>query len=320
MNKKIRDFLEYLELERGHSQLTIRNYSSYLEKFASFAQENGITSVSKIDLEIIKKWRLVLHRRNLCNKTLNYYMIAIRSFLKYLSKMDVKSLAPEKIELADTPDREIHFLEKEEVERILGAFNGNDILELRNRAILETLFSTGLRVSELVGLNREEINLERNEFSITGKGGKRRLVFMSDGASQFLQKYLDKRFDLDKAVFVKLKAKEPAPSDSRTGQKSKVEEGKKELEELGGRLTTRQVERIVKEGAKKAGIVKKVTPHVMRHSFATDILRSGADLRSVQNLLGHSSVTSTQAYTHVTDKHLREIHQKYHHRKENKEG
>ena len=310
MNKRIRDFLEYLELERGHSQLTIRNYSAYLEKFAEFAEENGITSVSKIDLEIIKKWRLVLHRRNLSNKTLNYYMIAIRSFLKYLSKIDQKSLVPEKIELADTPDREIQFLEKEEVARILEAFSGSGVLDLRNRAILETLFTTGLRVSELVGLNRDEINLERNEFAITGKGGKRRLVFMSDSASLYLQKYLDKRLDLDKAVFAKLKIKDKKSKDS----KEKGE--KKGYEDLGGRLTTRQVERIVKEAAKKAGVVKKVTPHVMRHSFATDILRSGADLRSVQNLLGHSSVTSTQAYTHVTDKHLKEIHKKYHHRQE----
>ena len=317
MTKKIREFLEYLELERGHSQLTIRNYSAYLEKFAQFASENDVTSVAKIDLDIIKKWRLVLHRRNLCNKTLNYYMIAIRSFLKYLSKMDVKSLAPEKIELADTPDREIQFLEKDEVERILKAYSGSDILDLRNRAILETLFTTGLRVSELVGLNREEINLERNEFAITGKGGKRRLVFMSDSASEYLQKYLDKRFDTDKAVFSKLKIKEPALSDSRTGQKLKsAEQEKSKFEELDGRLTTRQVERIVKEASKKAGVVKKVTPHIMRHSFATDILRSGADLRSVQSLLGHSSVTSTQAYTHVTDKHLKEIHSKYHHRQE----
>jgi len=317
MHKHIRAFLEYIELERGHSQLTIRNYSSYLEKFAQFAQENGITSVSKIDLEIIKKWRLALHRRNLSNKTLNYYMIAIRSFLKYLSKMDVKSLAPEKIELADTPDREIHFLEKDEVGRILEAFNGNRILDLRNRAILETLFSTGLRVSELVGLNRDEINLERNEFSITGKGGKRRLVFLSEEASEFLQKYLGKRYDLDKAVFVKSKVKSRLSrlNGEAEAEKSKIEAGKKELAELGGRLTTRQVERIVKEAAKKAGVIKKTTPHTLRHSFATDILRSGADLRSVQNLLGHSSVTTTQVYTHVTDKHLREIHKKYHHRK-----
>jgi len=316
MNKKIRDFLEYIELERGHSQLTIRNYSAYLEKFADFARENGVTAVSKIDLDLIKKWRLELHRRGMSNKTLNYYMIAIRSFLKYLSKVDKKSLAPEKIELADTPDREIHFLEKDDVERVLEAFAGNKILDLRNRAILETLFSTGLRVSELTGLNRDEINLERNEFSVTGKGGKRRVVFLSPEANEYLKKYLDKRHDQDKAVFAKLKVKKPALSDSRTGQKLKSEEQKKsKFEELGGRLTTRQVERIVKEAAKKAGVVKKTTPHTLRHSFATDILRSGADLRSVQSLLGHTSVTTTQVYTHVTDKHLREVHQRFHRRK-----
>ncbi len=310
MNKKIRDFLEYIELERGHSQLTIRNYSSYLEKFAEFAEEQGITTVSKIDLELIKKWRLELHRKNLSNKTLNYYMIAIRSFLKYLSKMDIKSLSPEKIELADTPDREIHFLEKEEVERILEAFSGNGILDLRNRAILETLFSTGLRVSELASLDRDKINLERNEFSISGKGGKRRVVFLSDEASEYLSKYLNKRHDTDSAVFIKEKRK-TKNKEEKTEEKQTT--GK--FEDLGGRLTVRQIERIVKEAAKKAGVVKKVTPHTMRHSFATDILRSGADLRSVQNLLGHSSITTTQAYTHITDKHLREIHKKFHHRK-----
>jgi site-specific recombinase XerD len=311
MHKQIREFLEYIELERGHSQLTIRNYSSYLEKFALFAEEHKVKSVSKIDLDLIKKWRLELHRRGISNKTLNYYMIAIRSFLKYLSKVDIRSLAPEKIELADTPDREIQFLEKDEVDRILEAFSGNSLLELRNRAILEALFSTGLRVSELVSLNRDQINLDRNEFSVSGKGGKRRVVFLSEEASDYLKKYLDKRYDLDRAVFIKSKVK-------KQKVKNRKEKTPKSLEDLGGRLTVRQVERIVKQAAKRAGVVKKVTPHVMRHSFATDILRSGADLRSVQHLLGHSSITTTQVYTHVTDKHLREIHQKYHHRKNKK--
>ena len=297
--KNIREFLEYIELERGHSQLTIRNYDAYLSKFADFAKENGVSSVEKIDLGLIKKWRLALHRRELANKTLNYYMISIRSFLKYLSKMDIKSLASEKIELAETPERQINFLEKEEVERILAVYSGSGLLEVRNKAILEVLFSTGTRVSELVNLDIDQVNLERSEFSVLGKGGKRRVVFLSASARDALQQYLNKRHDKDKAVFIRVVT---------------VREEDKQKET--GRITSRQVERIVKEAAKRAGIVKQVSPHSLRHSFATDILRSGADLRSVQGLLGHASVTTTQVYTHLTDKHLREVHQKYHNQKE----
>jgi len=302
MERRIREFLEYIELERGHSQMTIRNYDAYLHKFSAFAENKGIKTVKEIDQEIIRKWRLELHRRNLGAKTLNYYMIAIRSFLKYLAKTDVKSLAAEKIELAGTPEREIEFLEKNEVERILKATSGNDVLELRNRAILEVLFSTGTRVSELVNLDIDQVNLERCEFSVLGKGGKRRIVFLSEKARDALEKYLDKREDDDVAVFIRV-----------------VTVRKEDQEKETGRLTTRQVERVVKEAAKKAGIIKKVTPHTLRHSFATDILRGGADLRSVQHLLGHANVTTTQVYTHVTDDHLKEVHQRFHNKKEEDE-
>jgi len=305
VEKQIREFLEYIELERGHSQLTIRNYDSYLSKFAEFAESQGIVSVKKIDLELIKKWRLVLHRRGLANKTMNYYMIAIRSFLKYLSKTDVESLAPEKIELSDTPERAIAFLEPQELERIRNVYGEKNILELRNRAILEILFSTGVRVSELTGLNRDQVNLGHEEFSVDGKGGKRRVVFLSDEAKEWVEKYLKARHDKDKALFIK---------DSKPNGEDL---GSNELSESGGRLTSRQVERIVAEAARRAGIVKQVTPHVLRHSFATDILRAGADLRSVQSLLGHSSITTTQVYTHVTDKHLHEIHKRFHNRTAN---
>lgn len=296
MEKQIREFLEYIELERGHSRLTIRNYQAYLEKFMQFAEENGVKSVEKINLEILRKWRLELHRRGLSAKTLNYYMIALRSFLKYLSKMDIASLAPEKIELADTPERQINFLNEDELLRLLEAFKDKNHIETRNRAIVETLFSTGLRVSELASLDQNQINLKQGEVSVSGKGGKRRVVFISESAKDWLAKYLSGRHDKQKALFIK------APKG--------VEE------EESGRLTTRQIERIVQAGAKRAGIVKKVTPHVLRHSFATDLLRSGADLRSVQSMLGHSSVTTTQVYTHVTDKHLHEIHKKFHNKKE----
>ncbi|MDH4358807.1 MAG: tyrosine-type recombinase/integrase [Candidatus Berkelbacteria bacterium] len=323
MDKQIREFLEYIELERGHSQLTIRNYESYLTKFAEFAESSGVNNVSKIDLELIKKWRLELHRRGLGVKTLNYYMIALRSFLKYLSKMDVDSLVPEKIELADTPDREIKFLEEEEVKRLLEVNSGKDDKEIRDRAMLEILFSTGIRVSELVALKRDQINLERGEFSVLGKGGKARVVFLSDSAAEWLDRYFKTRFDEDEAAFVKIKnVKLVGPPKAEgwrgqtknEGEKPDTEQTKGEMTAKRARLTARQVQRIVQDSAKKAGIVKQVTPHVLRHSFATDILRAGADLRSVQSLLGHSSVTTTQVYTHVTDKHLREIHKKYHHR------
>lgn len=298
MDKYIREFLEYIELERGHSQLTIRNYDAYLNKFADFAKEKGVKSVEEIDLEIIKKWRLELHRKNLANKTLNYYMISIRSFLKYLAKNDIKSLAAEKIELADTPEREIEFLEKGEVERILKVYGGSDLMDLRNRAILEVLFSTGTRVSELVNMDIDQLNLERGEFSVLGKGGKRRIVFLSEAACETLKKYLKKREDKDEAVFIRV-----------------LTVRKEDQEKETQRLTTRQVERIVQGAAKEAGIVKKVTPHTLRHSFATDILRGGADIRSVQRLLGHVNVTTTQVYTHVTDEHLKEVHTRFHNKK-----
>jgi len=302
MLPQIRDFLEYIELERGHSQLTIRNYDAYLHKFADFAEEHGVKSVEDIDLEVIKKWRLALHRKNLNPKTLNYYMIAIRSFLKFLSKIDIKSLAPAKIELAETPEREIEFLEKKEVRRILKTNSADNLLELRNKAILEVLFSTGTRVSELVNLDRDQVSLERCEFSVLGKGGKRRVVFLSEDARDALKKYLNKREDKDQAVFIRV-----------------VTVRKEDQEKETQRLTTRQVERVVQAAAKAAGIVKKVTPHTLRHSFATDILRGGADLRSVQHLLGHKNVTTTQIYTHVTDEHLKEIHKKFHNKKDEEE-
>lgn len=315
MNKQIREFLEYIELERGHSQLTIRNYDSYLNKFAEFAEEHGVGSVDKIDLELIKKWRLELHRRGLGVKTLNYYMIALRSFLKYLSKIDVKTLVPEKIELADTPERQINFLEKEELERLLEAYKGKDALEIRNRTILEVLFSTGMRVSELVSLNRTEINLDRGELSISGKGGKRRVVFLSESAIDWLDRYLKMRFDDNEALFTKVQSTGDNSHQIAEDEKEEKSRPRASGREKTDRLTVRQVQRIVRDAAKRAGIVKQVTPHVLRHSFATDILRSGADLRSVQSLLGHQSVTTTQVYTHITDKHLREIHKKYHNKK-----
>ena len=224
-------------------------------------------------------------------KTQNYYLIALRSFLKYLRKRGIDSFAPERIELAKVSERSLDLIEPKDLERLLNAPDGDDIKSLRDRAILELFFSTGLRVSELCSLSRD-LDLSRDEFSVRGKGEKVRVVFLSPAAKESVGAYLKKRVDIDDALFV---------------QHGPGAKGKKDL-----RLTPRSVERIVKYYAAKAGISKKVTPHVIRHLFATDLLQNGADIRSVQIMLGHSSISTTQIYTHVTDKQLREVHKKFH--------
>ena len=292
-----RKFLEDCELEQGHSPKTIRNYEHYLGRFGTFAKECQIEQPLQITLQLVREWRLQLNRRGLKTNTLNYHLIALRSFLKYLTKHDIETLAPEKIELADQEGRQIAFLEEDEIERLLKAPDTSTIRGLRDRAILETLFSTGLRVSELVSLNRDQVNLERGEFGVRGKGGKVRVVFLSEPAKEWLARCLIGRRDEEVAVFVREK---------RKGD----EEAKRSL-----RLTARQIERIVAAQAAAAGLVKKVHPHVLRHSLATDLLQNGADLRSVQEILGHASVTTTQVYTHVTNPRLKEVHQAFHRRK-----
>ena len=233
--------------------------------------------------------------RPLKKVTQNYHIIAIRGFLKYLAKRDIKTIPAEKVELGKQEEREVTFLEPAELRRLLQAPEGTSLSSLRDRAILETLFSTGLRVSELCSLNRDEIDINRGEFAVRGKGNKLRLVFLSEPAKAALASYLDKRNDAHEALFIRI------PRNERF----------EKYEDL--RLTPRSVQRIIKKYAVIAGIVgKKVSPHALRHSFATDLLRSGADIRSVQALLGHSSVTTTQIYTHVTDKQLREVHQRFH--------
>lgn len=297
LNKLLIDFLEYLEVERGRSQKTVENYHHYLKRFLIWAK---ISDPSKITAELIRDYRLYLNRLtdgkgvSLKRITQNYHVIAIRNFLKYLAKHDIKSLAAEKIEVGKNPSHEIEFLDADEIERLLGAANGADLKTLRDRAILELLFSAGLRVSELVSVNRDQINLARQEFSVRGKGDKIRIVFISKSAKNALEKYLDKRMDIDNAVFIRFSNK-------------KITENQKTK-----RLTTRSVQRIVKDYAAKAGIVKDVHPHTIRHSFATDLLSNGADIRSVQTMLGHSSIITTQIYTHITNPKLKEIHQKFH--------
>jgi len=288
-----KQFLEHLEIEKGRSLKTVENYDHYIKGFLEFSK---INSANQINDGAVRKFRLWLNRKNLNKKTQNYYLIALRMFLKYLAKRGIESLAPERIELAKTPQRELDLITEEELIRLLEAPKGNDLRILRDKAILELLFSTGLRVSELCSLNRDHIeNTKTGEISIRGKGGKIRVVFISDTAKIALKNYLDKRTDVDEALFVKGNLAKEGPSRLSPS-----------------RLTTRSIERIVQQHAIKAGISKKVTPHVLRHTFATDLLQSGADLRSVQAMLGHSSITTTQIYTHVTDKQLREIHRAFH--------
>ena len=283
MNKYINDFLEYLEVERGLSQATVVNYSFYLYKFAEFAKEQGSNSPAKITKQLVHKYRLWLNRQKtakdeyLKKNTQNYHLIALRGFLKYLVKNDIKTLEPGKIELAKQEQRQVDFLEGSDLDRLLEApfqIKQADIIQLRDKAILELFFSTGLRVSELTKLKIENINLNKSEFSVRGKGSKLRVVFLSPEAREWLKKYLDKRQDMNPYWFI-------SHDKASSGQN----------EDNG--LTPRSVQRLVQKYAKVAGITKQVTPHTMRHSYATDLLMGGADIRSVQAMLGHSSISTS---------------------------
>lgn len=330
-------FLEHLEIERNRSQKTLENYDFYLHRFIEYL---GDKKPSDITFEDVRKYRLWLNRlqdvhgEELKKNTQNYHLIALRSFLKYLAKRDVQTLSAEKIELMKMPDREVSFLTGAEVSRLLEApmlstekpskkntehtdelseqKKRSDTLRIkyRDKAILEMLFSTGLRVSELTGLLKDQVNLKEDEFSVRGKGKKLRVVFLSDQAKYWLKKYLEARGDVNPYLFVshdkahKGERKSPPGAISRRADKSDAEP-----------LTTRSIQRIVQKYTKAAGITKPVTPHTLRHSFATDLLQNGADIRSVQTMLGHSSITTTQIYTHVTDAALRETHKKFHGKK-----
>lgn len=299
IDKLKREFLEYLEIEKGRAIRTVENYEHYLTCFFEFGKiksPNDITDAS------VREFRLWLNRQitgnnrqngsTVSKKTQNYYMIALRVFLKYLTKREIKSMPRDQIELAKTPERTLDLISPEELSRLLSSPSGNTLKDLRDKAILELLFSTGLRVSELCSLTND-FDFKRDEISIRGKGGKVRVVFISEEAKKAVKKYLEARKDMNDALFVQ------------------VGDEKEESQAL----TRRSVERIVKQHAIKAGITKKVTPHVIRHSFATDLLNNGADIRSVQVMLGHANIGTTQIYTHVTDKHLRDIHKKFHNQK-----
>lgn len=316
LNKYIADFLEYLEIEKNRSQKTIQNYDFYLKRFSRWFESNsmrlkggtknnnGCANPEQITSEIIRSYRLYLARiedkygEPLKKNTQNYHLIALRSFLKYLSKRDIKSLAPEKIELMKMPERDVNFLTHEELARLFESVSADDLTGKRDLAILLTLYSAGLRVAELSGLKRDDVDLKRMEFTVAGKGGKRRVVFLTESAKDAIQKYLDARRDMNPFLFV--------PYDRARGAGNRINEADSEP------LTPRSIERIISRRSREAGIMKKVTPHTLRHSFATALLYNGADLRSVQAMLGHSSITTTQIYTHITDKGLREVHKKFH--------
>ncbi|MEK7649057.1 MAG: site-specific tyrosine recombinase/integron integrase [Patescibacteria group bacterium] len=300
----IRQFLEYLEVERNRSLKTVENYQFYLNRFLEWADTHRIKKASDITLDTIHEYRLWLNRlhgtKPLKKNTQNYHIIAIRSFLKYLSKRDIPALAPEKIELAKIPQRTVEFLDADDLERLLSATERSGealIIKKRDRAILELLFSTGMRVSELASLKRDSINLKRDEFTIRGKGDKYRLVFLSSRAQEHVKSYLDVRKDLFEPLFIR---HDRAFNPRRTT----------ETQELF--LTPRSIQRIIKKYAKVAGITKQISPHTLRHSYATDLLMNGADIRSVQSLLGHASITTTQIYTHITNQQLRDVHKAFH--------
>ena len=298
-----REFLEHVEIEKGNSLKTVNNYDHYLSRFFEFAK---ITEPKEINDDKIREFRLFLNRQpgmktrgqqsgTLKKNTQNYHLIAIRSFLKYLMKREVTSLSPDRIDLAKIKERSLDLISSDELTRLLNAPDRKDVKDkelpkvLRDKAILELFFSTGLRLSELCSLDRD-LDLLKDEFSIRGKGEKVRVVFLSDSAKDAIREYLKNRKDLDEPLFIQY---------SSNGAKS-------------NRLTPRSIERIVKYYAIKAGISKKVTPHIIRHSFATDLLSNGADIRSVQMMLGHANIATTQIYTHITDKQLRDVHKKFH--------
>ncbi|HEY1074612.1 MAG TPA: site-specific tyrosine recombinase/integron integrase [Patescibacteria group bacterium] len=311
IEQTIRRFLEHLEVEEGKSRLTLRNYEHYLATFLHFCDDEKIKEPNQITQNLVTLFRLWLNRPHKqvgkndylerSRKTQNYYLIALRSYLKYLSSRDIVSLPPEKITLAKTESAQITFLEPEEIERIIQQPEVAEFQGKRDRAILEMLFSTGLRISELTNLNRDDLQLETGEFSLRGKGGKVRVAFLSDDCIKYIKSYLKHRVDEDKALFIRTQSNQ-----------EDTHEVNPDL-----RLTPRSVQRLVQKYTTQAGIAKKVTPHVFRHSFATDLLQNGADLRSVQELLGHSSVTTTQIYTHITNPQLQEVHKAFHARRRN---
>lgn len=290
ISRAIEEFIRFCRTSRGFSPNTVRNYRHYLTVFATWCEANKLSTIGQLKSDDVLEFQLALQEQNpnLSRATLNYYLIALRALLKYLIGRDVKVIAPDKIVLGKTEQRQIHFLEPDEVERLIDAEDPTSKTQLRDRAILTLLFSSGLRINELINLERTAVNIPRGEFSVMGKGGRVRLVFLNPEAQTALRHYLRTRTDTAPALFLGTRVtREPSA------------------------ITARAVQRLLKRQALLAGITKPVTPHTLRHSFATNLLRNGADLRSVQALLGHASVTTTQLYTHVTDKGLRETFHRF---------
>ena len=290
------DFLENLEIGQGRAGKTANNYDYYITRFFTHMKIEDVDGITSDTVRLFRRW---LHDeagedgRGVSLATQNYYLIAIRQFLKYLGKRDIECLSPDKIELAKLPERDIDVLYPEEIDQLLSSFKSKTVEDVRDFALISLLFSTGVRISEAARLNRDDIRRELNEITVRGKGNKIRVVFLSQDARNAISTYVDTRFYVDPALFIRHK------------------KGIGEADDL--RLTTRTMQRIIKKRAIAAGITKDITPHTLRHSFATDLLRNGADIRHVQQLLGHSSITTTQIYTHMTDTHLRSIHEQYHH-------
>jgi len=320
----IQDFLDYCEITKNQSPKTIENYKHYLGRFAEFLDSKNSSDLTpkELDLQLVNSYRLYLNRLNqpktlsaktLSAKTQNYHVIALRAFLKYMTKNDIETLSPEKIELSKIPERTIEALSKEELDRLfecarenINAEGADGLRSARDISILETLYSTGLRVSELANLDRPQVDLDRREFMVRGKGRKPRIVFLSEHAAEIIRNYIHRRADNFDPLFISI----PKPKKTRDSSGQSITSQNILID--GKRLSTVSIEKIVSKYARLAGIIKKVTPHVLRHSFATQLLINGADIRSVQELLGHSSITTTQIYTHVTNKALREIHEKFH--------
>ena len=304
----VNKYLEYLEVERGSSPLTIRNYKHYLNRFIAWLTNSGIRlNLVDINPEVVRQYRVYLSRlpahagksigngETLSRKTQGYHVIALRSFLRWLIKNDHKVMSPDKIDLPKIDDRQIKFLSGDQVDRLLNAPSLSSIAGKRDKAILEVFYSTGLRVSELAKLDRDKVDLERREFGIVGKGGKARVVFLSTRAKEWVLKYLNSRRDHYKPLFIRHKGNmDPSVPDEKM------------------RLSVRSIQRLIKKYARKIKLPVGATPHTIRHSFATDLLMAGADLRSVQEMLGHKNISTTQIYTHVTHKHLRDVHSAFH--------